>query len=286
MNNEIELFKHPITDPKILTNPDDLEAILEAVREVGNTVYDLSTMQGVEDLKDMKKVASKWVKALAKKCEPLEEEGKKVMKARSSITTTLLTGKESVIANMLNPILEAEKKLDYINIMVVTPIPDIDSCDMIISKANELESFNWLAYKKQSEMLLNQLRVGAGIRKKELEIVAKAEQDKLDKEREERERLIAKEAAERAVIETEQRIKREQENVERERKIVKESNPTNFTPSTKAIDKNIEHQKKIHNEILNALLELPSPLEQGMVDAKDIIKAIANNKIPHLTINY
>jgi len=44
-------------------------------------------------------------------CAPYEAEGKKIADVRSSISTTLVSGKNNIIDQILQPILEAEAEL-------------------------------------------------------------------------------------------------------------------------------------------------------------------------------
>ena len=193
--------------------------------------------------------------------------------------------------------------LDDLNIQIVTPIRERAECTRILAQLERLKDYKWLAYEEQAKSLMQQQRDLADIAKTRMEEAALAEDKRLNILRLEREAEIAKNAAAQATKETEARIKKEQEEKKRGEQakvnaeqrseearnvfVPEEERKLNSVITVSCPDKeDVEHQRKIHNEILNALLKLPSPLEQGMVDVKVIIKAIANNRIPHLTINY
>lgn len=291
MAKDIALFIDPIKDPKILTDKETLNAILQEIEDIGNMVFDLDTIEGVEETKELKRTAKNWVDSLKLKCDPLEAAGKEIADARSTLTKALLTGKDSVINKILNPIILAEKKLDYLSIKVATPIKDMRDCEERFVEAKELIGFNWLAYKSQADKLLEKYTAGAAARKVELEIIAKAAQDKLDAEREAREKELAKNAAGEAVREIEAKYKREaaykkDQEVAKKEQEDRDSRHTELEKERKANDE--EHQKKINNEILEALTpyieEAYKLSSEG--EAKAIIKAIANNRIPHLYIKY
>ena len=295
MKNEIALFTDPITDPKILIKKDSLDAILKEIDDVGNTIIDLSTMDGVDEVKELKKTAKEWVDSIKTLCEPLEADGKKVSVARSTVTTRLLTGKDSVINKMLNPIIEAEKKLSYLVIKVSTPIRDMRDCEEIIIEAKELLSFNWLAYKSQAAKLLAEYKTGAEARKVELETLAKVAQDKLDAENAAREKEIADAAEERGRVEEKARQEKELEEQPKIGKVgghgFKNMAMEDKETAEDDMAHDIEHEKKIHNEILDELgtyligngIYTPEACRKKCIE---IITAIAKGKIPNLRINY
>lgn len=285
MAKDIALFIDPIKDPKILTDKETLNAILQEIEDIGNMVFDLDTIEGVEETKELKRTAKNWVDSLKLKCDPLEAAGKEIADARSTLTKALLTGKDSVINNILNPIILAEKKLDYVSIKVVTPIKDMRDCEERLLEAKELIGFNWLAYKSQADKLLEKYTAGAAARKVELEIIAKAAQDKVDAEREAREKELAKNAAEEAVREIEAKYKREAAYKKDQEVAKKEQEDREIEAQSKReaeYRNDVEYQRKINNKILEVIKD-----DIGNIEiAKDLIKDIANGKIPHLYIKY
>ena len=156
MSKEIALFINPINNKELLTDPDNLESILTEITSLENLVFDLSTNEGVDDIKSLKSDAIKWVKELKAFCEPLEADGKRISDARSAITVKLLTGKESVINKVLEPIVNIENKLKALNIQIVTPINDLQSCDIRLQEIEELKAYNWLAFKEEADKLILQ----------------------------------------------------------------------------------------------------------------------------------
>jgi len=119
MTKEIALFVNKINNKELLTDPDNLKAILTEIEDLGSLVFDLSTFDGVKEAQSLKPKATKFIKELKAFCEPLEADGKKISDARSTITAKLLTGKESVITKLLEPIVIIEKKLKALNIQRV-----------------------------------------------------------------------------------------------------------------------------------------------------------------------
>ena len=119
----------------------------------------------------------------------------------------------------------------------------------------------------------------ARLEKMEEEIKAKEAAEKEKAKRVIREAEIAKNAASEAKKEVEAQFKRRQWEISIDQKLQKERE------DQKA--KDVEHQRKVHGDILAALGSLPCSSDgQFMLDMKDIIKAIAKGKIPHLSIQY
>ena len=105
----------------------------------------------------------------------------------------------------------------------------------------------------------------------------KAEQDRVAAE--ERAKAEAHAAAERAEREKQDAIRKERERVEAEKKAEADA------LAKREADK--KHKDKIHNEVMLAILHLLSEAhEETADDAKAIIQAIAEGKIPHVRITY
>ena len=208
------------------------------------------------------------------------------MDARSTISTRLITGKNSVINTILEPIAEIERKLKYLSMQVLIPITDSHSCDVREKEFVELEAYEWLAHKKGAKMLINQQKDLIAAAKQRFENEAKA----LNFARLEKEAEIAKNAAEQATRQTEERIKKEQE----EKKIGDQAK-INVDKRVKeaeglAVD-DFDHKKAINLEAASQMEHLLQRCHDYAGDnieftAKEIIKAIYRGEMPHLTIKY
>lgn len=278
MKNEIEFFTQKIENKELLINTDNLNAILTEIDDLSKVVYDFSTHEGIEEAKKLKTLGNGYVKDLKAFCEPYEAEGKKIMDARSLISTRLITGKDSVINTILEPIAEIERKLKYLNMQIVTPITDIHSCDMISRELVELEAYEWLAHKKGAEMLINQQKDLIAAARKRFEDEAKA----LHFARLEREAEIAKNAAEQAKRQTEEKIRREQE--EKERGEQAKINVEKRQREAEGLVDDKAHRFKVKNDIFIAIGKLPHNSEDEFI--KDIIRAVSRGEIPNLYIKY
>ncbi len=301
MSKEIQLFVNKIQNRELLTDPDNLNSILTEIADLRNLVFDLSTMDGVEEARKLKPKATKFIKELKDFCEPLEAEGKKISDARSKITTALLTGRESVINDILEPITIIEKKLKDLLLQIATPIKDLHSCDMRAEELEELEAYEWLAYKKQAATLMGQQKDLITITRTRIEDEAIAEQKRQDFARLEREAEIAKNAAEQATRAAEDKFKREEEEKKKtiigaridEDKLREErmgENLKNNVDNAEILkaDEIIEHKRKIHNEILGEVSQFLVENAHKNFDQqnKDLVIAIAKGEIPHLYIKY
>lgn len=147
----------------------------------------------------------------------------------------------------------------------------------------------------------------------ELERLRKAEQERQQREHEER---IAREAAEKATREAEEKARFEAERVQREKveaeqrearlkaekeaaelraqhaaqmereRIEREQKAKAEAEAKAEADRlaNVEHMKRINNDALGALLlEVPGMTEEL---AKNVLRAIAKNQVPHVSIKY
>lgn len=115
-------------------------------------------------------------------------------------------------------------------------------------------------------------------------IEAEEREDKLKHEaeqailREQQAKENAEKAAKQAEHDRELAIISERERIEREQK-QKDEYEAKMEEQRKA---NIEHMRQVNNDILQALLETGITEDQ----AKDVIKAIAKNQVPHVSIKY
>ncbi|HFX6173896.1 TPA: hypothetical protein ACIFB6_001435 [Acinetobacter baumannii] len=164
------------------------------------------------------------------------------------------------------------------------------------------------SYKKSLEIALKR-----EAEQVELERLRKSEQERLQREHEER---IAHEAAERARLEAERKAKEEAERVEREKREAaerearlvaeKEAAELRAQHAAEAERKRIEaeqavkleaerkaeearlanraHMKKINNEALSAMMYGVPGLTEEM--AKELIRLIAKNEVPNISIKY
>lgn len=286
-NLQIELSKD------FLTNPTNIKKIQDGIEALSKNVYDFSTEAGIKEAKELKTQANKFVKQLKEFCEPLEAEGKKIADIRSSITTKLATGKDAVIDKILAPVYLVEDKIKTLKSKLF--INSLNAQDNL-NKINEIEllkDFNWLAYKNDAIKLLEQHKTfleNEKIKFDKEEEDKKIAEEKLRLEREERIRQEAKEKADdeakRAIEEANRRA--EQAEQDAKRKLQQEAdNKARLEAKQKADDeakaKDIENQKKVHNEILKDLLDFGLNNEDF---AKDLIKQIAQGKIRNLKIIY
>jgi hypothetical protein len=282
MENKIQIYNFETTLTKeFLTNEVEVEKFLSQIRSLKDIAFDLSNKEVVKEVKELKKQANKSVKVLKEVCAPYEAEGKKIANIRSSISTTLASGKNNVIDEILQPILEAEAELKKLEETHITSL-DLYYVDVKLKELENLLKFNWLIYKDEALGLIKSLKNMALLRKEALEKEEKEATEKAELARKEREEAIrleaekrAKEQAQKAIDEANKRAEIAEQKVE---EIIK--------PVVVNSDSDVEHKRKIHNEILNALLELHSPLEQGYVCVRDVIKAVARGNIPNLFIKY
>jgi hypothetical protein len=287
-NLQIELSKD------FLTNPENIKKIQDGIKALEKNVYDFSTESGIKEAKELKTRANKFVKELKEFCDPLEADGKKIAEIRSSISTKLTTGKDSVIDKILAPVYLVEDKIKTLQTKKF--IASLNAQDNL-NKINEIESlkdFNWLAYKDEALTLLGQHKTFLDNEKikfdKEAEDKRIAEEN-ARLEREEKIRADAKEKAEieanRAIEEANRRAEQAEQNAKRELQ-EKADEDARLEARKKAEEnakaKDIENQRRVHNEILEDLYLENLGLEDSQL--KQVVKAIAQGKIRNLKIIY
>lgn len=273
MSKEIQNYNIPSL-PKSredITNRNSVDKLLSDINNLDNIVLSFDNADEVKESKKFKTNANKFIKEFKKFCEPLEEEGRKIAKTRSEVKLTL----ERIVNSKLQPITLAEAELKKLEETSIATL-DIYSIDVKLKELDNLLQFNWLAYKEEALGLINSLKNMALLRKEALEkeeeeIIKRAEQ-----ERKEREEEIAKNAANNARIEAENRIKREQEQKELQTKRLKEEEEKKTN--------DVEHKRKVHNEILEAISVLDDIT--SVDNAKSLICKIAKGEIPNLYIKY
>jgi len=287
-NLQIELSKD------FLTNPENIKKIQDGIKALEKNVYDFSTESGIKEAKELKTRANKFVKELKEFCDPLEADGKKIAEIRSSISTKLTTGKDSVIDKILAPVYLVEDKIK--TLQTKRFIASLNAQDNL-NKINEIESlkdFNWLAYKDEALTLLEQHKTFLDNEKikfdKEAEDKRIAEEN-ARLEREEKIRADAKEKADNEARKAIEEANRRAEQAEQDakRKLQQEADDkAKLEAKQKADDeaksKDIENQKRVHNEILEDLDSENLGLEDSQ--AKQVVKAIAQGKIRNLKITY
>jgi hypothetical protein len=287
-NLQIELSKD------FLTNPENIKKIQDGIEALSKNVYDFSTESGIKEAKELKTQANKFVKQLKEFCEPLEAEGKKIADIRSSITTKLATGKDAVIDKILAPVYLVEDKIK--TLQTKRFIASLNAQDNL-NKINEIESlkdFNWLAYKDEALTLLEQHKTFLDNEKikfdKEAEDKRIAEEN-ARLEREEKIRADAKEKADNEARKAIEEANRRAEQAEQDakRKLQQEADDkAKLEAKQKADDeaksKDIENQKRVHNEIAQDLLKYFDKINEEQ--AKDIVRLFAMNKIRNLKITY
>jgi hypothetical protein len=292
-NLQIELSKD------FLTNPENIKKIQDGIKALEKNVYDLSTESGIKEAKELKTRANKFLAKLKEFCDPLEADGKKIAEIRSSISTKLITGKDSVIDKILAPVYLVEDKIR--TLQTKRFIASLNAQDNL-NKINEIESlkdFNWLAYKDEALTLLGQHKTFLDNEKIKFDKEAEDKRIAEENARLEREEKIRADAKEKADNEAKKAIEEanrraEQAEQDAKRKLQQEADDkAKLEAKQKADDeakaKDIENQKKVHNEILEDLQNVTATFEDeriGYDNAKAIIKAIAQGKIRNLKITY
>jgi hypothetical protein len=287
-NLQIELSKD------FLVNPENIKKIQDGIESLSKNVYDFSTEVGIKEAKELKTQANKFVKQLKEFCEPLEADGKKIADIRSSITTKLATGKDAVIDKILAPVYLVEDKIKTLKTKLF--IPSLNAQDNL-NKINEIESlkdFNWLAYKDEALKLLDKHKTF--LENEKIKFDKEAEDKKIAEEnaRLEKEEKIRREAREEVETKAKRDIEeanRRAENAEGEanRKLQEQADQEARLKAKEKADeeakaKDIENQRRVHNEILDDLDSENLGLEDSQ--AKQLVKAIAQGKIRNLKITY
>ena len=292
---------------EIITNEANINKFIDGIKALKTRVFDFSTKEGIKEAKELKTEANKFVKELKEFCDPLEADGKKVAEARSKITTTLATGKEAVIDQILAPVLEREEKIKVIKSKLFVPSLDSSSNAAKLAEIESLKDYKWLAYEEEATKLLDQHKQflsNEKIKFDEQERLAKEEAEKAKLAREEAIRIEAetkaKLASQKEIDEANARV--EAIKVEAGRKIEEIKNAiTNDIFKLQIISeepvvavgsfstsKDKEHQAKIHNKIVEDMYCLLGHIDGSKARevAKHVIKAIAKGEIRNLKITY
>jgi hypothetical protein len=255
-----------------IVNQDNVDKLLNQINDLNNIVFDFTKEDNINQAKDFKKNANKFIKEFKSFCDPLEEEGKKIAKTRSNIKLTL----EKIVEEKLYPLKEREEKIKAIKSKLFIPSSDVYSCKSKLQDLNDLNNYAWLAFEEEATTLITQSK---NFLENELIKFEKEEQERIEvekKAKKEREEQIVKEAEERARREEREKIEKEKQLKEQEESRIK------LEEERKKND--IDHKREIHSNILEDIssLDLDINYEQG----KSIVKAIVNGKIKHLTIKY
>lgn len=286
---------------EILSDPEQQELILSKINDLQNLVFDFSTKEGVKEAKALKTQANAFVKKLKEACDPLEEEGRRISKIRSNITTALTSGQNAVIEKILAPVTLIEKQIKELKAMILEPINDLFSIDKAESEIEQLKNMNWLAFKDEAEPLIEQYSNMVVATKIKLEEEKRLKEEVERKAREEREEQIRKEVEEKAKIEAEKRIEEErkfaeerekqlkiQAEKEKEEAIKRESEKLEAIKQAeikeeKKREDNEQHRNKIQEEIILQASQYCN-LEDRNVQC--LLEAIFENKISNLIIKY
>jgi len=277
---------------EIITNEANIDKFINGIKALKTRVFDFSTKQGIKEAKELKTEANKFVKELKEFCDPLEADGKKVAEARSKITTTLATGKEAVIDQILAPVLEREEKIKVIKSKLFVPSLDSNSNAAKLAEVEGLKDYKWLAFEEEALQLIEQHKqflLNEKIKFDEQERLAKEAAEKARIEKEEAIRVEAeakaKLAAQKEIDEANARAEKAKIDAEAKvEQIVSQYRPATISaPKPAQVDLTIERQKVVHNEILKDLADFGLNNEDF---SKDLIKAIANGKIRNLKITY
>ena len=290
---------------ELITNQEKVNVFLEEIQNLKKRVFDFSTQEGIKEAKELKTQANKFIKELKEFCEPLEADGKKVADARSKITTTLSTGKNNVIDEILAPVAEREEKIKAIKYKLYIPSLSAESNQEKINDLEALNGYEWLAFKDEALDLIERQKTFLAGEKLKFDEEKRLKLELEEKARIERENQIRLEAEARANAQAELRIKQETERLELEkqnairaeqvkaeaekRKAEQESEAKRQADlkeiaEAERLAKNKEHQAKIHNEILEDFLNIFDRMteEQG----KAVIRLIAKGEIRNLKIIY
>jgi len=285
---------------EIITNEANINKFIDRIKALKTRVFDFSTKEGIKEAKELKTEANKFVKELKEFCDPLEADGKKVAEARSKITTTLATGKEAVIDQILAPVLEREEKIKLIKSKLFVPSLDSSSNAAKLAEIENLKDYKWLAFEEEALQLIEQHKQFLSNEKIKFD-----EQERLAKEEAEKARLAREDAirveaeatklaaqkeideanarAEKARLDAEAKIEEVKNSITSDIAKIQESKPeVKITIPTSSVDQN--RKRQIYNEMIEDLAEV---LTGDIQEAKNLIKAIAEKKIRHLLIiNY
>jgi hypothetical protein len=304
--NEIKIYETfqdlgmPLTK-ELLLDKNNLNSVLEKINQLQEVRVDLSTKKSIDEAKAVKKHANAFIKALKDFCEPLESDGKAIADARSKITTTLMTGKDAVISKILKPIEDLENALEKLKKDVyVRSLSEQEAIERL-GICKEKLKMEWYAYKDEAIGLLEQqvvfiqneifgfekMRIEAENAKK---IAEEAEKIRIEKIRIEAEikaqeiRIEAERKAEQMRIDAEENANKIKEQAQKEAEVIrsefKENNKNNKIEEKSS---DIEHQRKINNEIKDDLCFVANISDDT---AKVIIKAIVKGEIRNLKIVY
>lgn len=278
---------------EFLTNQENITKIQKDIDGLKTIVFDFSTKDGIDQAKELKTNANKFVKRLKEFCEPLEADGKKIADARSAITTKLSTGKNNVIDEILAPISEREEKLKSIKGKLFIPSLDSASNAAKIAEVDGLKDYNWLGFSEEALPIIEQHKqfiLNEKIKFDEQERLTREAAEKARLEREEAIRLEAetraKAAAQREIDEANARAEKAkidaEAQIEEIKKVVITDIPRVSVTSYGVGNK--DHQAKIHNEIVQDLLKFFDKINEDQ--AKDIVRLFAMGKIRNLKITY
>ena len=290
----------PLTK-ELLLDKNNLNSVLEKINQLQEVRVDLSTKKSIDEAKVIKKHANAFIKALKDFCEPLEADGKAIADARSKITTALMTGKDAVIGKILKPIEDLENALEKLKKDIyIRSLSEKEAIERL-GICNKKLKMEWYAYKDEAISLLEQQAVFIqneifGFEKMRIEeenakkIAEEAEKIRIEKMRIEAEikaqeiHIEAERKAEQMRIEAEENAKKIKEQAQKDAELIKiefKENQKNKEIEEKNLD--VEHQRKINNEIKDALCFIANISDDT---AKVIIKAIAKGEIKNLKIVY
>ena len=283
MSKEIVIYNIP-SIPKVredITKRENVDKLLSNINDLNNVILNFDSPESIKESKQFKTHANKFIKEFKEFCDPLEEEGKFIAKTRSEIKLKL----EKIVNDKLQPISERENNLKKLKDRLFIPSLNIEACKNKLSELDQLNNYDWFGLKDEALPIINQSKT---FLQNELIGFEKAEQERIEleeKARIEREQAIRLEAENRAKEQAQKAIDEANKRAE-----IAEQKAQEITkPEVKQViaNSNIEHQRKIHNEILEALIKLPCQSDCNFaIDMKFIIKAIAKGEIPHLFIKY
>ena len=295
MNTEITIcdIKVP-TKREEVCNQDNINQLLANINQLKNNVLNFDTKEQIKESKKFKSDANKFIKEFKEFCDPLEEEGRVIAKTRSQVKLAL----EKIVDDKLAPIVEREAKLKLIKENLFIPSSDVSSCELKIANlkaldVKALDGYDWFGLREEALLLIaqsitfleNELLGFEKVSREKAEAEEKIRLGKEDFIREQA-KFEAERNAQAQIVEANRRA--EQAEIEAKRKVEQEArDKANIEARQKAEEeaktKNKEHQAKIHNEILE---DLVNNLHYTREEAKNFIKAIARDSIRNLKIIY
>ena len=257
MSKEIVIYNIPSVPAtrEEITNKDNVNKLLSDINNLNNVVLNFDSIEAIKESKQFKTHANKIVK------------------------------------DKLQPIVEREDNLKKLKDNLFIPSLSIDSCKHKLEELELLNNYDWFGLKDEALTLIQQSKTFLGNELIGFEKLAKEKAEADEKARLERDEALrlegekrAKEQAEIAIDEANKKAEIKKAEIA---EVVSGINTIFDNIQKRKYGHTIKHQRKVHNEILEALIKLPCQSDSNFaIDMKFIIKAIAKGEIPHLFIKY